>query len=60
VILELAGCGDVRLIPSQDYERMAKVPKHVALRNFCGWELGITMRPWREALRTYLTEYHGE
>ncbi|MFO7917180.1 MAG: dTDP-4-dehydrorhamnose reductase [Anaerolineae bacterium] len=50
-ILDIAGQDHVRLIPSQNYDRLAQVPKKVALRNVCAAELGITMRPWREALQ---------
>jgi dTDP-4-dehydrorhamnose reductase len=56
-ILRLAGLSDkVTLVPSQNYVRAARVPKHVALRNFAAAELGITMRPWREALRDYMEQ----
>lgn len=51
-ILDIVGQDHVRLIPSQNYDRLAQVPKKVALCNICAAELGITMRPWREALRT--------
>lgn len=50
-ILDLAGQDDVRLVPSQNYERLAQVPKKVALNSICAATLGIIMRPWREALR---------
>ncbi len=50
-ILRLAGQDHVHLIPSQNYERLAQVPKKVVLCNICAAALGITMRPWREALR---------
>ena len=52
-ILRLAGRRDLELIPSENYPRAARVPKHVALYNFCGAELGIVMRPWQEALQDY-------
>lgn len=53
-ILRLNNCTGLNLVPTQDYARAARVPKHVELRNFCAAELGIVMRPWREALRDYL------
>jgi len=54
-ILRLAGrTDDLHLIPSQDYARAARVPKHVEMRNFYGAQLGIVMRPWQEALRDYM------
>lgn len=58
-ILRLAGRSDVELIPSQNYVRAARVPKRVELRNFCGAELGIVMRPWREALQEYFSRRQG-
>ncbi len=56
-ILQLAGLTErVNLIPSENYPRAARVPKHVEMRNFAAAELGITMRPWREALRDYMAQ----
>jgi dTDP-4-dehydrorhamnose reductase len=52
-ILRLAGRDGVELKPGANYQRAARVPKHAELRNFCGAELGITMRPWHEALHDY-------
>ncbi|MEA3406734.1 MAG: dTDP-4-dehydrorhamnose reductase [Chloroflexota bacterium] len=57
-ILDLAGYERVRLVPNQNYERLAPVPKRVALENFCAAELGITMRPWRDALRARFAVEH--
>jgi dTDP-4-dehydrorhamnose reductase len=52
--LELSGRADYPIFPTQGYERPAKVPAHCELRNFCGaTQLGITLRPWREALKDY-------
>ena len=53
-ILRLAGLGDVPVYPSQNYQRLARVPKRVSLRNLCGAELGIALRPWPEALAAYM------
>lgn len=53
-ILEYAGLKDVVVTPGTNYQRLARVPKAVALRNFMGAEVGIVMRPWKEALREYL------
>lgn len=51
-ILEFAGRPDYPLFPTQGYERPAKVPARCELRNFCGeTQLGITLRPWKEALK---------
>lgn len=56
-ILELAGRPDFPLFPTQGYVRPAKVPARCELRNFCAaTQLGITLRPWREALVDY---FHG-
>ena len=57
ICLELAGRGDYPIFPTLGYERPAKVPAHCELRNFCGaTQLGITLRPWREALRDYFRD----
>ena len=37
-----------------DYPRPSTPPPHAPLRNFCGAQLGITLRPWRDALADYL------
>lgn len=52
-ILDLAGKPGYRLLPSAHYKRPATVPSHVEIRNFCGAALGITLRPWREALEDF-------
>jgi dTDP-4-dehydrorhamnose reductase len=53
-ILELAGRSDFPLYPAESYQRPAKVPAKAVLRNFCAaTQLGITLRPWEEALRAY-------
>jgi dTDP-4-dehydrorhamnose reductase len=50
-ILHLAGrSDDLRLEPSENYARLARVPKRVEMRNMNGAEIGITMRSWQEAL----------
>jgi dTDP-4-dehydrorhamnose reductase len=50
-ILRLAGrSDDLSLEPSENYPRLAKVPKRVEMRNVNGAEIGIIMRPWQEAL----------
>jgi len=55
-ILSLAGLIDVELLPSENYQRLARVPKHSELRNFAGAELGIVLRPWRQALADYMRQ----
>lgn len=52
-ILESAGRSDVPIHPTEDYPRPAKPPAYAPLRNFCAAQLGITLRPWEEALRAY-------
>jgi dTDP-4-dehydrorhamnose reductase len=56
-ILRLAGLTEqVDLAASENYARAAQVPKHVEMRNLAGAELGITMRPWQEALQDYMAQ----
>jgi len=53
-VLGLAGRPDYPIFPTQGYKRAARVPARCELRNFCGaTQLGITLRPWREALADY-------
>ena len=55
-ILELAGRADYPISPMQGFVRAAKVPARSELRNFCGaTQLGITLRPWRDALEAYFS-----
>ena len=53
-ILRLAGRSGVSVTPTDNYQRAASVPKRVELRNACAASLGITMRPWPEALGDYV------
>jgi dTDP-4-dehydrorhamnose reductase len=54
-ILELSGRSDYAIFPTEGYDRPARVPARCELRNFCGaTQLGITLRPWREALEECL------
>jgi dTDP-4-dehydrorhamnose reductase len=56
-ILQLAGKGDVPLRPTTSYPRAARVPRRAVLRNFAAaTQLGITLRPWEEALQAYFEE----
>jgi dTDP-4-dehydrorhamnose reductase len=52
--LELAGLADVPVHAAQNYQRAARIPKKVELRNAFGAAIGLTMRPWREALAEYI------
>ena len=41
----------------QHYERLASVPANATLKNVsASTQLGITLRPWQEALRAYFEE----
>jgi dTDP-4-dehydrorhamnose reductase len=55
-ILELSGRAHIPLEPIvlKDYPRPSTPPPYAPLRNFCGAQLGITLRPWTEALADYL------
>ncbi len=56
-VLRHAGLTDVHLVPAENYQRPAQVPKHVELRNLCAAaQLGITLRPWPEALADYFED----
>ena len=54
-ILQLAGMGHVPVEPitSDQYPRLSTPPPYAPLRNFCGAALGITLRPWEDALKAY-------
>lgn len=55
-ILRLSGRGHVPIEPIKlaDFSRPSTPPAYTPLRNFCGAALGITLRPWQEALAEYL------
>jgi len=57
-ILELSGRGDVPVeaITTADWQRVAAAPLYAPLVNFAGAALGITLRPWEEALEEYFGE----
>jgi dTDP-4-dehydrorhamnose reductase len=56
-ILDLDGRPDYPIHPITDYRRAAPVPARCELANFFGAEqLGIVLRPWRDALRAYFDE----
>jgi dTDP-4-dehydrorhamnose reductase len=54
-ILELSGRGDVPVEPitSDQWQRAAPPPLYAPIVNFTGAALGITLRPWEEALEEY-------
>jgi len=61
-VLELAGRGDVPVDPvtSDQWPRASTPPLHCALYNLAGAALGITLRPWREALEAYFRQESHE
>ena len=54
-ILRLAGRGDIPItpIPSSEWERISTPPRRALLANTAGAALGITLRPWQDALAAY-------
>jgi dTDP-4-dehydrorhamnose reductase len=54
-ILALSGRGDVPVaaITADQWPRATEPPLYAPLVNFAGAALGITLRPWSEALRAY-------
>lgn len=61
-ILRLAGLTHVELEPIAlaDYVRPSCPPLYSPLRNFCGEALGITLRPWQEALAEVVPQLVAE
>jgi dTDP-4-dehydrorhamnose reductase len=53
-VIELAGIDGVTVHPSENYQRLARVPKRCELKNTLAAQLGIRMRPWRDALAAYI------
>jgi dTDP-4-dehydrorhamnose reductase len=55
-ILKQAGRGHIPIEPIvlADYPRPSTPPPYAPLRNFCGAQIGITLRPWQAALADYL------
>jgi dTDP-4-dehydrorhamnose reductase len=60
-ILELSGRDHVPVeaITSEQWQRPAPPPLYAPIVNFSGAALGITLRPWEEALRDYFDERQG-
>jgi dTDP-4-dehydrorhamnose reductase len=60
-ILALAGRDDVSVLPARmaDFPSAAPKPAYSVLRNFCGQDLGITLRPWEDALQDYFRVHGG-
>lgn len=57
-ILSLTGRSTVRVYPItlSQFHRASTPPHYSCLRNFCAESLGITLRPWQEALSAYLSK----
>jgi dTDP-4-dehydrorhamnose reductase len=53
--LELSGRGDVpvKAITTAEWPRSAEPPLYAPIVNFAGAALGITLRPWQDALQAY-------
>jgi len=58
-ILRLAGLERATNTPilSREYKRASTPPPFAALQNIAGTAVGITLRPWQEALREYIESY---
>ena len=58
-ILRLAGLTDVTNTPilGKEFVRPSTPPPYGALHNMAGTALGITLRPWQEALADYMQRY---
>jgi len=58
-ILQRSGRGHVPIEPITlaDFSRPSTPPPYTPLRNFCGAALGITFRPWQDALAEYLASH---
>jgi dTDP-4-dehydrorhamnose reductase len=54
--LDLAGYADIPIEPISlaEYPRPSRSPEHAVLRNFAAAWLGITLRPWQEAVAAFL------
>ena len=54
--LELAGLAHIPIEPITlaDVTRPSTPPPYTPIRNFCGAQIGITLRPWQDALAEYV------
>jgi dTDP-4-dehydrorhamnose reductase len=62
-LLDMAGYTDFPLEPISlaEYPRSSRPPQYAILRNFAAAQLGITLRPWQEALAAFMEkerEFH--
>jgi dTDP-4-dehydrorhamnose reductase len=58
-ILNLAGLHDTLNLPilSRQYKRASMPPLYGSLLNIAGTSIGITLRPWQEALNDFMTNH---
>lgn len=56
-VLDQAGYGEVPIEPISlvEYPRASRPPEQGALRNFAAARLGITLRPWQDAVAAFLS-----
>ena len=61
-VLRLGGIGGAEVSPilGSQYARASTPPPFAALNNIAGDAIGITLRPWQEALATYINQYVQE
>jgi dTDP-4-dehydrorhamnose reductase len=61
-IMRLAGRADVPITPilNADWSRPSRPPLHALLANTAGTALGVSLRPWQEALAEYMTWLKAE
>jgi dTDP-4-dehydrorhamnose reductase len=55
-VLDLAGYADTHIEPIAlaEYSRASRPPEYAILRNMAAARLGITLRPWQDALAAFL------
>jgi dTDP-4-dehydrorhamnose reductase len=60
-IMRLAGREDIPIAPilSSEWPRPSRPPLHAVLANTAGVALGITLRPWQDALADYMNVLRG-
>lgn len=54
-VLDISGYADtpIERISTYEYERASTPPEYAVLRNFAAARLGVTLRPWREAVQAF-------
>ena len=58
-VLKAAGRNDVELeeIAAEDFERQAKIPTNSELANEMARAVGVTLRPWGDALQEFVSRW---